>query len=261
MVAKGPATLALSATIPVVDPEREDRGWSRYLAVLQCYLTPVFVCVALGVQSAQVMDGVAVWQVALFAGQALAVVVLCTTTGDRNNSPPAWHPILAYAGFAAAVSWIYMTAGEVVSALKALGAASGASDAVLGLTVLAWGNSVGDLAADVAVARRGLPRMGFSATLGGPLMNLLLGMGGPFTLVIAKHGWAPIKVALTPVGAALAAGLALTLCSHILVFPLSRFRAGRFQGILFLFIYGLSMATVILAELGYLTFLPGARKY
>ncbi len=88
---------------------------------------------------------------ALFAGQATAVVVLCSTS-DGNGTPPLWHRATAYAGFCAAVGWIYLAAGEVVSALKALGAASGVSDAMLGLTVLAWGNSVGDLAADVAVS-------------------------------------------------------------------------------------------------------------
>ncbi len=47
---KAPATLALAATVPVSDAEREDGGWSRYLAVVHCYLTPVFVCFAAGVQ-------------------------------------------------------------------------------------------------------------------------------------------------------------------------------------------------------------------
>ena len=51
----------------------------------------------------------------------------------------------------------------------------GLSDAILGLTVLAWGNSIGDLIADTAMAKRGNPRTGFSACFGGPLFNLLLG--------------------------------------------------------------------------------------
>ena len=51
----------------------------------------------------------------------------------------------------------------------------GLSDAILGLTVLAWGNSIGDLIADTAMAKRGHPRTGFSACFGGPLFNLLLG--------------------------------------------------------------------------------------
>ena len=42
--------------------------------------------------------------------------------------------------------------------------------------MLAWGNSIGDLIADTAMAKRGHPRTGFSACFGGPLFNLLLGI-------------------------------------------------------------------------------------
>ena len=34
----------------------------------------------------------------------------------------------------------------------------GLSDAILGLTILAWGNSIGDLVPDVSIARAGFPR-------------------------------------------------------------------------------------------------------
>ena len=71
--------------------------------------------------------------------------------------------------------------------------------------------------------------MGFSACLGGPLMNLLLGMGGPFSLALARRGWAPLKAALTPPGAALAASLGLSLVAHLILFPFSKFRAGKLQ--------------------------------
>ena len=42
----------------------------------------------------------------------------------------------------------------------------------------------GDMIADVAMAKRGSPRMGFSAAFGGPLFNMLLGIGLPFTIQV-----------------------------------------------------------------------------
>jgi sodium/potassium/calcium exchanger 6 len=42
---------------------------------------------------------------------------------------------------------------------------------VLGVTVIAWCNSVGDLIADFSVARQGMARMAFSAAVGGPLFS------------------------------------------------------------------------------------------
>ena len=48
--------------------------------------------------------------------------------------------------------------------------------AILGLTVLAIGNSVGDLVADTAVARAGYPGMGVASCFGSPLLNDVMGL-------------------------------------------------------------------------------------
>ncbi len=47
---------------------------------------------------------------------------------------------------------------------------------ILGLTVLAIGNSVGDWVADTAVARAGKPGMGIASCFGSPLLNDVLGL-------------------------------------------------------------------------------------
>ena len=113
-----------------------------------------------------------------------------------SDRPPRWRPLFSFIGFCVAVVWIYALANEVVALLKVFGVALGFSDAILGLTLLAWGNSISDLVADVAVARRGFPRMGFFASFGGPLFNLLLGIGLPYTVVFARNGWTPVAVIL-----------------------------------------------------------------
>ena len=110
------------------------------------------------------------------------------------DRPPSWRPLLSFVGFGVAVVWIYALANEIVALLKVFGVALGFSDAILGLTLLAWGNSISDLVADVAVARRGFPRMGFSASFGGPLFNLLLGIGLPFTVQFLKKGSNSVQV-------------------------------------------------------------------
>ena len=66
---------------------------------------------------------------------------------------------------------MYVLANEVVTLLKAFGVVFGLSDVILGLTVLAWGNSIGDFISDTSVARSGMPRMGFSACFGGQVSN------------------------------------------------------------------------------------------
>eukprot|EP00054_Salpingoeca_dolichothecata_P026520 m.190065 g.190065 ORF g.190065 m.190065 type:complete len:68 (+) comp25681_c0_seq11:19-222(+) len=49
----------------------------------------------------------------------------------------------AFVGFIVSVIWIYIVANEIVNLLQTLGRLVGIGDAILGLTVLAWGNSIG----------------------------------------------------------------------------------------------------------------------
>lgn len=59
---------------------------------------------------------------------------------------------------------------------------------VLGLTVLAWGNSVGDLSTDLAMAKRGLSNMAMTACFAGPMFNLLVALGVGFMWKCSEAG-------------------------------------------------------------------------
>ncbi len=72
--------------------------------------------------------------------------------------------------------------GVLVELLSAIGLIFGLSDTILGLTVLAWGNSAGDLVANTAVARDGFPIMALAAVYSGPLFNACIGLGLSLTV-------------------------------------------------------------------------------
>lgn len=81
-------------------------------------------------------------------------------------------------GFLTAISWISLTAEELINNLKFISVLTQLSEAILGLTIFAVGNSVGDLISDIVIAKLGYPLMALAACLGGPLMNMLLSIGG-----------------------------------------------------------------------------------
>mmetsp|Transcript_50394 Transcript_50394/g.56229 ORF Transcript_50394/g.56229 Transcript_50394/m.56229 type:complete len:123 (+) Transcript_50394:1940-2308(+) len=58
----------------------------------------------------------------------------------------------------------------------------------MGLTILAWGNSVGDLSANITMARKGLANMAMTACFAGPVFNILLGLGLGFRSLETKTG-------------------------------------------------------------------------
>lgn len=53
---------------------------------------------------------------------------------------------------------------------------------LLALSILSWGNCIGDLTADLAMSKKGFAEMAITGTLAGPIFNILVGMG--FTYLI-----------------------------------------------------------------------------
>ena len=101
-----------------------------------------------------------------------------TTNYPTTTSNPAsrlFSSMLTIVAFLVSMVWMDVVAGEVVSLLTAAGKICGISEALLGATVLAWGNSVGDFIANRTIARDGRPKMAVAACFAGPTMNVLLG--------------------------------------------------------------------------------------
>lgn len=61
----------------------------------------------------------------------------------------------------------------MVAILSTLGIISNLSNSFLGLSILAWGNSIGDLISNIALARQGYAKMSFAACFGGPMFSKL----------------------------------------------------------------------------------------
>ncbi|KAK6465178.1 Sodium/calcium exchanger protein-domain-containing protein [Scheffersomyces coipomensis] len=82
-------------------------------------------------------------------------------------------------GFLISITWISVFATEIICILKAIAIIFNISDAILGVTVFALGNSIGDLISNFTIAKMGMPIMAFSASFGSPLISLCsLGLSG-----------------------------------------------------------------------------------
>lgn len=80
--------------------------------------------------------------------------------------------------------------------LQYFGTLSGIPHEVLGLTVLAWGNSVGDLSTNSAMAKRGLSNMAMTACFAGPIFNLLLALSLGFMRFLSAEHTSSVPVQL-----------------------------------------------------------------
>lgn len=71
--------------------------------------------------------------------------------------------------------WLKLSADTLVHICMLLGLIFGVPPAILGATMLAWGNSMPDLANNLALARDGYPTMAITACFASPLFTLLVG--------------------------------------------------------------------------------------
>ncbi|KAI0394051.1 hypothetical protein F5Y17DRAFT_429769 [Xylariaceae sp. FL0594] len=220
----------------------EDLGWNRWLYMLQIFTGPL-LCVF--VVWANINEGLENPGKDLVRASLASLVfslvllgILLSTTSPYHR--PKYHVAFCFLGFVISIAWISTVAGEVVGVMKAFGVILGISEAILGLTIFAIGNSIGDLVADITVARLGYQVMALSACFGGPLLNILLGigLGGAYQAMNsaerhhAKHPERPhhtkpyhIQVTGTLVVSAIA--LLMTLFTLLVVVPINKWMMTR----------------------------------
>ncbi|XP_041276227.1 mitochondrial sodium/calcium exchanger protein isoform X3 [Onychostruthus taczanowskii] len=175
---KVPVELLLLLTVPVVDPDKDDLNWKRPLNCLHILTSPLLCVLTLksGTYGLYQIQGIfPVWALVTLVASALALIIFISTS---NEEPPKYHCVFAFLGFLASAMWINAAATELVNILRTLGIIFQLSNTVLGLTLLAWGNSIGDTFSDLTMARQGYPRMAFSACFGGIIFSILC-MPGP----------------------------------------------------------------------------------
>mmetsp|Transcript_14529 Transcript_14529/g.21427 ORF Transcript_14529/g.21427 Transcript_14529/m.21427 type:complete len:710 (-) Transcript_14529:57-2186(-) len=106
-------------------------------------------------------------------------------------------PIALY-GFVIAATWIDWIADKLVLVLDFFGVVLHIPKSIMGLTVLAWGNSMADLSANVTMARKGLANMAMTACFAGPVFNILIGISFGFSSLLVETGEHEAAVVLTP---------------------------------------------------------------
>ena len=151
-----PVVILRNVTIPLV----EEDSWSRMNASLCPIFAPLFLMFVTGsLHSTFGHSHFRVWVFVEVIGVMMAIVVNLTTHEHRPPRSFSYSMTLTAVGFAMCAAWIYTVASELVAVIETLGELWKIPVSLLGLTVMAWGNSAGDLITNIAVARAGLSDM------------------------------------------------------------------------------------------------------
>ncbi|KAK9161264.1 hypothetical protein Syun_007605 [Stephania yunnanensis] len=225
-----PVLTLLELTIPRTAPSE----WNRfYLSanIALCPLALLYSCKSFIPLDHKVVfllphSHFPLWSVVLFASTSLALVHYIV---EREPPEREQLPVVLVA-FVMSVFWISTVAGELLNCLAAIGTILDLPPAFLGLTVLAWGNSIGDLVADVAVAKAGQPAMAMAGCFACPMFNMLVGLGSALvsqTLNVYPSAY-ELQFHVSIVVAFVF--LLFSLMGSLLVLTWSRFRVPRFWG-------------------------------
>lgn len=229
-------------------PQMEEGEFSKPWTVLAFFLTPLLAATITD-SSFLSADPALSLSILLGTGAAAAGIAFfmlgplgARVPGERPGwdcLPPRAGAVLARAmdylvmvvAFLGCIGWLYMTANELVGVLQSLGMLLNVSPVILSITVLAWGNSIGDLVSDVVVARKGLVGMAIGAIYAGPMLNLAFGLGLALTLQAARSGSSIDLTGETEADKVLiwisGGTLLFSLISAMVIIPANGFRAPR----------------------------------
>jgi len=163
----------------------------------------------------------------------------------HNDKPQWWTPIvklvtgevgdpmptgivfifLLVLSFLMSLIWLLLIANELVGTALAFGKILNIPDTVMGLAVLAVGNSINDLAASVTIAREGYPSMAVAGAYAGPMFNVIGGIGLPMLIYTASSPDGKYNIGKnTPIVWAAFAVLLTSLVATVVFVPLAGFR-------------------------------------
>mmetsp|Transcript_14279 Transcript_14279/g.25484 ORF Transcript_14279/g.25484 Transcript_14279/m.25484 type:complete len:926 (-) Transcript_14279:264-3041(-) len=156
-----------------------------------------------------------------YLGHILSIVALTTGLTVMRYAPGGEGPMdlwmvvpLTLYGFTIAATWLDSIAGKLVQLLDLFGILLQIPATVMGLMVLAPGNSLQDLVANVSLSKKGLSTMATTACLAGPIFNLCVGLGLGFWALMKNTGKGEIRVELP---ANIATGFYFTIANCALI--------------------------------------------
>lgn len=179
---------------------------------------------------------------------AITIVLLLNSSWDR---PPRWFVLHAIYAFATCLGIIYLISGELIECLRALGQVINVSPSTMGILVLAWGNSFGDLIADTTMARTGHLNIALFGVFAAHIQNVLFTLGTSFLLASVSKG-GQVLVGSIDIKVYLGMGIVGTvLIASLLLIPnVCNFTLPKWLGIMLVSFYTAFAIFAVLNETG-----------
>ncbi|XP_063698215.1 mitochondrial sodium/calcium exchanger protein-like [Culicoides brevitarsis] len=238
----------LRFVLPIFDYTADRHGWNKLLNIIHIFTLPI-VTLEITMVSDETFFDISILIYSLSISLGLASVVFVTSRTDR---PPRYHFFFAFLNFFGCNLIIFAASSELASVLNTLGLVFNCTASIIGVTVLAIGNSVSDVLANVTLARQGHQRMAFAACFGGSIFNILFTIGFTFLSKAFESPDYNPYARRGPLGLNCIIYIILTIIFLFLLLSVSQFQVRRTFGYMLVVIYVIFISQCILSEMEFI---------
>lgn len=163
---------------PMLSPEDLDFDsvylpWCLYFYRIRLVTFP-WITSLFGILAFRIEGSLAVWVTYFMLAMGVSIVLWLTSSWKK---PPVYEPLIVLFAFATCIVWFYVISNELVSILNTLGIVCKISPSILGIAILAIGNTLGDLISNIVISRNGGFETALTACISAPSQNILLSLG------------------------------------------------------------------------------------
>ncbi|XP_003738520.1 putative cation exchanger C3A12.06c [Galendromus occidentalis] len=177
------------------------------------------------------------------ASGVLYRIVCCTLPEEVVDT------LVTFAGFILSLCFLHQLTAELIAVVRAMGICFKLTDEVMGLSILTYGNFLGDISTYVAIVNRGCLQMALTGCISSVLMSLLLNTTLAFSIRFAMTGVWYSPLMRSPVTTILMGSV--ILCPVLLLFSALTFRchSNVCSGVVLLCYYGIVMCLLVITQL------------
>ncbi|AOA64195.1 hypothetical protein PP7435_CHR3-2601 [Komagataella phaffii CBS 7435] len=199
-------------------------------------------------------DGFAIYVVfSLICSSIVSMIIYSVLVSPVSKSPTKSSNLvniaLSFIGFASSIAWISIFAEELINIFKFYSVFFKISEAILGLTIFAIGNSIGDFISNLTIAKMGMPLMALAACFGGPLLNLLMGIGVNGLIVLLSNNETSFHIDISSTLFTSSLFLLLSLVFLLVAIPLNNWYFERWIGTVIVAFWCVGTTINVLIEL------------